>query len=167
KYIILATLVAPALVALGAPLLASHLFILYFGTDADITPPVGLAAYAAAGIAGAHPLQTGIEAFKMGVTAYIVPFCFIFGPALLLQGSVYEIILAFATAVLACAGLGAAMQGYFVRKMPYWHRGLLFIGSVMLMEASWQWDLAGLAIVGGIFALEYFSERVIGGGAAA
>lgn len=161
KYIILATLVAPALVALGAPLLAAHLFILYFGTDADITPPVGLAAYAAAGIAGAHPLQTGIEAFKMGITAYIVPFAFILGPALLLQGPVHEIIVACVTAFIACAGLGAAMQGYFVRTMPYWHRILLFIGSVMLMETTWTWDLVGLAIVGGIFLMEYLQERVL------
>ncbi len=161
KYIILATLVAPALVTLGAPLLAAHLFILYFGTDADITPPVGLAAYAAAGISGAHPIQTGIEAFKMGITAYIVPFCFILGPALLLQGPLHEIILACVTAFIACMGLGAAMQGYFVRKMPIWHRPLLFAGSVMLMETTWTWDLIGLFIVGGIFVIEYLAERVL------
>ncbi len=161
KYIILATLVAPALVTLGAPLLAAHLFILYFGTDADITPPVGLAAYAAAGISGAHPIQTGIEAFKMGITAYIVPFCFILGPALLLQGPLHEIILACVTALIACMGLGAAMQGYFVRNMPIWHRPLLFAGSVMLMETTWTWDLIGLFIVGGIFTIEYLAERVL------
>ena len=161
KYIILATLVAPALVSLGAPLLASHLFILYFGTDADITPPVGLAAYAAAGLAGAHPLTTGIEAFKMGITAYIVPFMFILGPALLLQGPVIEIIIACVTALIACAGLGAGMQGYFVRRMPIWHRGIIIIGSVMLMETSWTWDLVGIALVGGIFIIEYLAERVL------
>jgi len=161
KYIILATLVAPALVALGAPLLASHLFILYFGTDADITPPVGLAAYAAAGLAGAHPLHVGIEAFKMGITAYIVPFCFILGPALLLQGPLHEIILACVTGLIACAGLGAAMQGYFVRKMPIWHRPILFAGSVMLMETTWSWDLLGLLLVGGVFTIEYVAERVL------
>ncbi len=161
KYIILATLVAPALVTLGAPLLASHLFILYFGTDADITPPVGLAAYAAAGIAGAHPLHTGIEAFKMGITAYIVPFAFILGPALILQAPLHEIIIACATAFIACAGLGAAMQGYFVRKMPWWHRIILFVGSVMLMETTWSWDLIGLALLGGVFMIEYLAERVL------
>lgn len=161
KYIILATLVAPALVSLGAPLLASHLFILYFGTDADITPPVGLAAYAAAGLAGAHPLTTGIEAFKMGITAYIVPFAFILGPALLLQGPVIEIVIACVTALIACAGLGAGMQGYFVRRMPIWHRGIIIIGSVMLMETSWTWDLVGIALVGGIFIIEYLAERVL------
>ncbi len=161
KYIILATLVAPALVSLGAPLLASHLFILYFGTDADITPPVGLAAYAAAGLAGAHPLTTGIEAFKMGITAYIVPFCFIFGPALLLQAPVHEIIIACITAFIACIGLGTAMMGFYIRKLAFWKRIPVFVGSVMLMETSWRYDLIGLAIVGGIFLMEYLAVRVI------
>ena len=161
KYIILATLVAPALVTLGAPLLAAHLFILYFGTDADITPPVGLAAYAAAGIAGAHPLYTGIEAFKMGITAYIVPFAFVLGPALLLDGPIHEIILVCVTALIACAGLGAAMQGYFVRVMPWWHRIILFVGSVMLMMPTLTWDIVGLVLLGGVFSLEYFIKEKI------
>ncbi len=159
KYIILATLVAPALVNLGAPVLAAHLFILYFGTDADITPPVGLAAYAAAGLAGAHPLTTGWEALKMGITAYIAPLVFITGPALLLIGTPSEIALALPTAAFACVGLGAAMQGYFVRVMPWWHRPILFAGSVMLMETRLMWDLIGLALVGGIFMIEIIAKK--------
>ncbi len=159
KYIILATLVAPALVTMGAPILAAHLFILYFGTDADITPPVGLAAYAAAGLAGAHPLTTGWEALKMGITAYIAPLLFITGPALLLIGTPGEIALALPTAAFACVGLGAAMQGYFVRVMPFWHRPILFVGSVMLMETTLLWDLIGFALVGGIFLIEVIAKR--------
>ncbi|UMZ73611.1 TRAP transporter permease [Natranaerofaba carboxydovora] len=159
KYIILATLVAPALHNLGAPLLAAHLFILYFGTDADITPPVGLAAYAAAGLSGAHPLTTSIEAFKMGITAFIVPFMFIYGEALLMQGDVQWIILAVITGFIACVGLGAAIQGYFVRVMPWWHRIILFIGAVMLMEASLMIDAIGLLLAGFVFAIEFIAKR--------
>jgi len=159
KYIILATLVAPALVTMGAPILAAHLFILYFGTDADITPPVGLAAYAAAGLAGAHPLTTGWEALKMGITAYIAPLLFITGPALLLIGTPGEIALALPTAAFACVGLGAAMQGYFVRVMPFWHRPILFAGSVMLMETTLLWDLVGFTLVVGIFLIEVIAKR--------
>ncbi len=159
KYIILATLVAPALHNLGAPLLAAHLFILYFGTDADITPPVGLAAYAAAGISGAHPIATSIEAFKMGITAFIVPFMFIYGEALLMQGPVQWIIVAILTGILACVGLGAAVQGYFVRVMPWWHRVILFVGAVMLMEASLTWDLVGLALAGFVFSIEFIAKK--------
>ncbi len=160
KYIILATLVAPALTALGAPVMAAHLFILYFGTDADITPPVGLAAYAAAGIAGAHPLYAGWEALKMGITAYIVPLLFITGTALLLDAPLFELAYALPTAFFSCIGLGAAMQGYFVRVMPWWHRPILFIGSVMLMETSWTWDIIGMAMVGGVFLLEILVKKV-------
>ncbi len=155
KYIILATLVAPALVTMGAPLLAAHLFILYFGTDADITPPVGLAAYAAAGIARANPLETGIEAFKMGITAYLVPFAFLYGPALLLKAPTTEIILAVVTGIIACVGLGVAMQGWFLRKTPYWQRIIMFAGSVMLMQVGWEFDLLGLAILAAIWLLQY------------
>jgi TRAP transporter 4TM/12TM fusion protein len=160
KYIILATLVAPALVTMGAPLLAAHLFILYFGTDADITPPVGLAAYAAAGIARANPLETGWEAFKMGITAYVVPFCFIYGPALLMQGTITEIILAFITGLIACAGLGVAMQGWFLRKTPYWQRLLMLIGSTMLMGTDYMWDMIGLALLVAVWFMQYRAEKV-------
>lgn len=157
KYIILATLVAPALVNLGAPLLSAHLFILYFGTDADITPPVGLAAYAAAGIAGANPWHAGWEAFKLGITAYIVPFAFVYGPALLLKAPLPEILLALVTATLASAGLGAAVQGYFVRPMPVWHRIIALLGSILLMETSLKGDLIGLLLLGIVYALEKLS----------
>ncbi len=159
KYIILATLVAPALVKMGAPLLAAHLFILYFGTDADITPPVGLAAYAAAGLARANPLETGIEAFKMGITAYLVPFMFLYGPALILKGSVTEIVLAVVTGIISCIGLGVAMQGWFLRKTPYWQRIIMFVGSVMLMQVGLRWDLLGLAMLALIWFLQYMANK--------
>ncbi len=159
KYIILATLVAPALVTMGAPLLAAHLFILYFGTDADITPPVGLAAYAAAGLAKANPLETGWEAFKIGVTAYIVPFCFLYGPALMMKGSVLEIILAGLTGLIACAGLGAALQGFLIKKTTLWQRLVLFSGSVMLMQVGLRWDLLGLALLAAIWLMHAQAKK--------
>jgi TRAP-type uncharacterized transport system fused permease subunit len=139
--------------------LAAHLFILYFGTDADITPPVGLAAYAAAGIARANPLETGIEAFKMGITAYIVPFCFLYGPALLLKAPLLEIILAVVTGIIACVGLGVAMQGWFLRKTPYWQRMLMLCGSVMLMQVGLSWDILGLIILTVVWAIQFTKMR--------
>lgn len=154
KYIILATLVAPALVNMGAPLLAAHLFILYFGADADVTPPVGLASYAAAGLAGAHPLSAGWEAFKIGITAYIIPIAFIYGPALILQGSVLEILRAMITATIGAAVLGAVVQAYFVRLMPLPHRFIGLVGSIMLMEVTLLFDIIGFLLVALIFYLE-------------
>lgn len=154
KYIILATLVAPALVNMGAPLLAAHLFILYFGADADVTPPVGLAAYAAAGLAGAHPLAAGWEAFKIGITAYIIPIAFIYGPALILKGSFLEIVLAMITATIGAAVLGAAVQAYFVRHMPLPHRAVGIIGAILLIQVGFLYDVIGLLLVAFIFFLE-------------
>ena len=144
---------------MGALLLGAHLFILYFGTDADVTPPVGLAAYAAAGITRANPLETGWEAFKMAITAYIVPFCFLYGPALLMQGTITEIFLAFITGLIACAGLGVAMQSWLLRKPPYWQRLLMLIGSVMLMQGGLRWDILGLIILTFVWAIQFTKMR--------
>ncbi len=159
KYIILATLVAPALVTMGAPLLPAHLFILYFGTDADITPPVGLAAYAAAGIAGADPLKTGWEAMKMGITAYIVPFMIIYRPAIILNAPLPEILFAFVTILIGGGVLGAAVQGYFIRRMPAWHRLVAGAGAILLLDPHLYMDLIGAALVGFIVVLEYRAKR--------
>ena len=159
KYIILATLVAPALVTLGAPALSAHLFILYFGTDADITPPVGLAAYAAAGIAGADPLRTGWEAMKMGLTAYIVPFLIIYRPAVILNAPLSEMLIVFPTVFIACALLGAAVQGYFIRVMPWWHRLVLGVGSILLMDPHILYDLIGASMIAVVIILEYLGKR--------
>ncbi|MCW3489684.1 TRAP transporter permease [Dethiobacter alkaliphilus] len=159
KYIILATLVAPALVTLGAPLMAAHLFILYFGTDADITPPVGLAAYAAAGLAGADPLRTGWEAMKMGITAYIIPFLIIYYPAIILDAPLSEMLIVFPTVFIACGLLGAAMQGYFIRVMPWWHRAVLAVGCVLLMSPTIMLDIIGASLIALIMILEYVAKR--------
>jgi TRAP-type uncharacterized transport system fused permease subunit len=159
KYIILATLVAPALVSMGAPLLPAHLFILYFGTDADITPPVGLASYAAAGIAGADPLKTGWEAFKMGITAYIVPYLIIYRPAIILAAPLHEILFAFVTILIGGAVLGAAMQGYFIRRMPVWHRLMAGAGAILLLDPHIYMDFIGAALVLFIVFLERKAKR--------
>jgi TRAP transporter 4TM/12TM fusion protein len=159
KYIILATLVAPALVSMGAPILSAHLFILYFGTDADITPPVGLAAYAAAGLAGADPLRTGWEAMKMGLTAYIVPYLIIYRPAVILNAPLSEMLIVFPTVFIACALLGAAVQGYFIRVMPMWHRFVLAAGAILLMDPKILFDIIGAALIAFIAILEYIAYR--------
>ncbi len=159
KYIILATLVAPALVNMGAPLLSAHLFILYFGADADVTPPVGLASYAAAGIAGANPMRTGWEAFKIGLTAYILPYLIIYYPAIILRAPWWELAYVLPTCLLGSAVLGAAVRGYYLRKMPIWHRLLAGVGSVMLMDARIMTDLMGIALVALIYLVEYVATR--------
>jgi len=103
--------------------------------------------------------QTGIEAFKMGITAYIVPFVFLYGPALLLKAPVVEIIVAVITGLVACVGLGVAMQGWFLQKTPYWQRFLMFFGSIMLMQVGPGWDLIGLAILAIVWIMQFTDVR--------
>ncbi len=159
KYIIMATLVAPALVDLGAPLMAAHLFILYFGTDADITPPVGLASYAAAGLAGANPMRTGWEAFKLGLSAYLVPFMFIYGPALILNAPLARILVAIPTAIIGIVALSAAIQGYYLYPIPWVQRGLLFVAAIALIDPNPTIDGAGLFIILAITLYEYLTRQ--------
>ncbi|MFH1489737.1 MAG: TRAP transporter fused permease subunit [Pseudomonadota bacterium] len=116
-YILLAMLVAPALEKLGLTPIAAHLFILYFGLLSMITPPVAIASYAAAAISGSEPLRTGWESVKLGAMAYIVPFIFVYSPALLLKGSLFNILWTVLSTVLGAVLLGIALRGYLYRKV--------------------------------------------------
>jgi TRAP transporter 4TM/12TM fusion protein len=158
-YVLLAVLIAPSLVEVGFTPLASHMFILYFGMMSMVTPPVAIAAYFAASLAGAEPIRTGIAATRFGWTAYIVPFLFIFSPNLLLQdpsigGTARDI----ATAVAGVWLISAGMIGYLFRPTPWLSRIGLIVGGIGLLIphqiAPWAAfiDVAG-AIVGGAFVL--------------
>ena len=103
----------------------------------------------------------------MGITAYIVPFCFIYGPALIMKGTALEIILAGVTGLIACAGLGVAMQGWFLRKTPYWQRIIMFGGSAMLMQAGHEWDLLGLALLAAVWLMQFIKGKTEEGAVAA
>lgn len=115
-YIILAAIVAPALAQLGVPQLATHFFVFYYGVLADVTPPVALAAFAAAGIARSEPMRTGMTAFRLSMGKALVPFAFVYSPTLLLVGFTWSgFLLAAACSIVAVMGLGAAYTG-FVRR---------------------------------------------------
>jgi TRAP transporter 4TM/12TM fusion protein len=144
-YVFLAIMVAPSLVSMGVPLLAAHLFIFYFGMVAFITPPVCIAAYAAAGIAGSEPFRTGWQATRLGIAAYIVPFSFTLGPALLLIGSLAEIALTLITAVIGVAGLAVGVQGYLLARLNWLQRILLIGGGVVLIMPGWLHSILGFA----------------------
>jgi len=136
-YVLLAALVAPALVEAGIPALAAHMFILYFGMMSMITPPIALAAFAAATITEDKPMQTGMEAMKLGWLAYVVPLLFIFTPALLMSADVIDIILTFAIIVVAVHFISVAMVGYFAKRLKTSARVLLvLIGIVAIAPQS-------------------------------
>jgi TRAP transporter 4TM/12TM fusion protein len=151
QYIIIAALVAPALIQLGVVAIAAHLFIFYFGTRADITPPVALAAYAGAGIAGSNPMKTGVTAFQLGIAGYIVPFMFIYGPELLIIGSVPKIVFATLTATFGVYCLAAGVQNCLFIRTTFYERILLLITSFLLIKPGLTTDLVGLALFGVVY----------------
>jgi TRAP transporter 4TM/12TM fusion protein len=161
-YIIMATLTAPALVAVGRaqgleiPIIAIHLFVFYFGILADDTPPVGLAAYAAAGIARADPVKTGWYAFSLDMRTFLLPYMFITAPAMLLiNTTVLEATWIFITASIGMYGLAAAMQGYLITEARWYERIVLFVGAVLLVYPGIYTDIAGVIL----FAAAYMSQR--------
>jgi TRAP transporter 4TM/12TM fusion protein len=155
-YIVLAMFVAPAVVKMGVEPMAAHLFIFYFGCMSLVTPPVALAAYAAAVIAKADFWQTGWESSRLGVVGYLVPFIFVYQPALLLHGSAGEVLLAASTAIIGTVALAGAMSGYFFGAVWRWQRAALGIASVTLIYPGWKTDLAGVALIAMVMAARNF-----------
>ena len=154
SYLVLAILAAPAMTTLGVPPLAAHLFIFYYGTLSAITPPVALAAYAAAGISQTSPLKVALLACRIGLVAFIIPFMFVYGPALILEGSVVSIIFATISALIGVYAIGVALEGYFTAPVGIVSRFLLFIGAILLIMVGWGSDLIGLAIITGVLFFE-------------
>ena len=150
-YVVLAALGAPALVALGAPLLAAHLFIFYFGCISNVTPPVALAAFAAAGIADASPMRTGVTAMALASTGFIIPFMFVYGPPLLLAGSPLEVGTAIGSASVGVIGLAAAVIGFARRRLAPWERVTVALGALFLIFPGLVTDAVGLVLVGSGF----------------
>ena len=151
-YVVLAALGAPALVQLGVPLLAAHLFIFYFGCISNVTPPVSLAAFAAAGISGAPPLKTAMTAAVLAGAGFVVPFMFVYGPPLLLVGTIPEITLAFVSAIVGVTALAAAGMGFARRPIVWWERVILFVAALALVLPGLATDGAGLVGVVVVFS---------------
>ena len=150
-YIVLAALGAPALTELGVPLLGAHLFIFYFGCISNVTPPVALAAYAAAGLAGSRAMQTAVTALGLASAGFIVPFLFIYDPALILVGSPLAVAVSTAAVGLGLTAAAAAMIGYARRPLVLWERAIFVIGAIALFVPVVPFRLIGLVIVTGMW----------------
>lgn len=147
NYIVQASIAAPALVALGLPVLTCHLFVFYFGVFADITPPVALAAYAAAGIAKANPLISGILAARNVTVAYLIPYLFVFYPALLGNAPLLDVIFTTFSALIAVVAFSAAYSGYLRYRCNGWERvGLVVMGALLLFPEKLT-SLIGLVLL--------------------
>jgi len=144
-YIILAVLSAPALVKLGVNPIAAHLFVIYFGVLSGITPPVALAAYVASGIAEDKPISVALEACKIGIVAFILPYMFVYNPVLLLQDvTAVKMILAISTGLIGSIMIAAGTQGYLFTRANLIQRALLITGSCMLLFPEGYTDIIGL-----------------------
>lgn len=155
QYVIISALVAPALVQMGVLPMAAHLFILYFGTRADITPPVALAAYAGAGIARSDPWKTGVAAFQLGIAGFIIPFMFVYAPELLFVGGLWNILTATLTAMFGVYCLAAAVQRCLLVNTRWYETVLLLITSFLLIKPGIQTDIVGAAL----FLVVFISQR--------
>ena len=149
NYIVVSTLMAPVIVSLGAkaglivPLIAVHLFVFYFGILADDTPPVGLAAFAAAGISGGDPIRTGIQGFGYDIRTAILPFIFIFNTELLMIGigTWFHLVLVVAASVVAMMVFGAATQRFFLTKNRIWETAALLLVAFTLLRPGFWWEM--------------------------
>jgi TRAP transporter 4TM/12TM fusion protein len=150
-YLILATVVAPALSAMGIPLLTAHLFVFFYGCISTITPPVALASYVAASIAGSDIDKTSWTAFGYGIASYILPFMFYFGPALLMDGTWLEIIRSSITGLISVYCIAGAVVGYIGGRLTYAGRSMAFAAGLLLLYQSLETDIFGIAILAGLY----------------
>ena len=158
-YIVQAALLAPALIKLGIPREAAHLFVFYFAILSVITPPVAISLYAANGLSGAGLWESGIAAIKLAATGYIIPFMFVFGPSLLLIGTWSDIAWSALSAVIGVICLASSLHGYLLLKINFLLRLILFSSAIALIKPGMESDIIGLAIVGLIVTYQKFVIR--------
>lgn len=148
NYVITSTIAAPALIQMGIPVLAAHMFAFYFGIVADVTPPVALAAYAGAGIAGANPMRTGVIAAKLAIAAFIVPYVFVLSPELLMINATgLTILYSTLTALVGMWGASIAMIGFCQNVLNYPQRLMFFAGGICMIIPGVFTDLAGVTLL--------------------
>jgi len=149
-YIVMAALLVPALVKLGIPMIAAHMFAFYYAIISCITPPVALAVYAGAGLAGANMWRTGWAAVRIGAPGFIIPFMFAYAPSLLFIGSPTTVLLSMVTASVGVVMLAGGMIGWFFRETNLMERIMLLSGAILLIKPGLYTDLIGLALLAGI-----------------
>ncbi len=145
-YIVQAALLIPALIKLGVPTIAAHLFVFYFAIISAITPPVAMAVYAAAGISGSNLWRTGLQAVRIGATGFIIPYMFVYGPSLLMIGSTWTILTALLSACLGVIALSAGLMGWLFKGTSLIERGMLIVGAILLINPGLLTDGIGLAL---------------------
>jgi TRAP transporter 4TM/12TM fusion protein len=162
QYVIISSLVAPALSQMGVVPIAAHLFVLYFGTRADITPPVALAAYAGSGVAGSDPMKTGVRAFQLGIAGFIIPFMFVYAPELLLVGHPAKIALACLTAFLGIYCLAAGVQACMLVPSKWYETVVLLLVALLMIKPGLVTDSIGIPLFVLVFVLQWSRRKYQG-----
>jgi TRAP transporter 4TM/12TM fusion protein len=153
-YAVAASVIAPGLIQIGIEPLTAHFFIFYYAVMSAITPPVALASYAGAAIAQSDPMKTSVESFKIGLAAFIVPFMFFSSPAMLMQGTWFEIVHVFVSACVGIYLLSSAVQGWFLGRLNTALRVLLLVGALGMIAGGWLTDAVGLGIGVLVYAIQ-------------
>lgn len=160
-YLITATMAAPALIQLGIPDIAAHMFVFYFAMFANITPPVALASFAAAGISGGDPMKTGLQSVKLSLAGFIVPYMFVYNTALLLIDTTPFIALRVTlTAIVGVIMIGIATEGYLFTRLNVFLRALVFIGAILLITENIYQDFIGFGILIALVVYQKAKEKL-------
>ena len=158
-YIIMTALLVPAIVKFGVAIPAAHMFAFYFAILSAITPPVALAVFAAAGLAKSDLWATGLAAMRIAATSFIIPFMFVYEPALLMIGDWPTIVMASISATIGVMMFAAGLHGYFLTHSTLWQSALLVIGGLLLIDPHWTTDVIGAVLIGIVVATQLAARR--------
>jgi TRAP transporter 4TM/12TM fusion protein len=162
NYVIMATITAPIVVRMGVPLMAAHMFVFYFGIVADITPPVALAAYAGAAIAKANPIKTGVIATRLAITAFIIPYIFVYNPSMLfIDTTVWQVVLMVITSCVGMFGLAVGLEGYLLRHINLPERLTAIAGGLLLIKPGLLTDLMGFGLIAVVLVVQVIGRKRI------
>ena len=161
NYCIMASTCAPILIQLGIPTMAAHFFVFYFGIVADITPPVALAAYAGSAIARSNPMRTAVNATKLAIAAFIVPYILAFNPVMILEGDITFVSLAvvIVTSLIGLFGVAAGLNGHLFKRVPALLRVVLIAAGICMMVPEAVSDVVGFVAVALIFMWQFFGAK--------
>jgi TRAP transporter 4TM/12TM fusion protein len=166
NYVIMATITAPMVLRTGrelgivVPMIAAHMFVFYFGIIADITPPVALAAYAGSAIAKSDPIKTGLTASRLAITAFIIPYIFVFNPTMLWVGaSPLNVIQIIITSFIGMFGLAAGIEGFMLKKVPVPLRLAAIVGGLMAIDPGYVTDIIGFILIGLVLVVQVIGVK--------
>lgn len=160
NYCIMAATCAPILVQMGVPMIAAHFFVFYFGIVADLTPPVALAAYAGAAIAGANPMKTAVTSTKLAIGAFIIPYVFALNPAMLfINTNAWQVILICITSLVGMFAVSASLEGYFLHNMKWFERIISVAGGLLLIYPGVVTDVIGLGLVSVVVVIQLLTKK--------